>query len=172
MQTKKIKHSREYLLRCFDFDFETGDIYFKSRSDIQNFNSHCGFNQWKNRVGKKAFNTPHKDNYLRGKFENIKYYAHRLIFYVYHDLQPQFIDHRDRNPQNNSIDNLRAATMTQNILNREVTNISQTPCGKYLARTTLNGQRIYLGGYNTQEQALEIIAKFRNENNANKVTYL
>ena len=53
MQTKKIKHSREYLLRCFDFDFETGNIYFKSRNDIQNFNSHCGFNQWKNKVGKK-----------------------------------------------------------------------------------------------------------------------
>ena len=62
--------------------------------------------------------------------------------------------------------------MTQNILNREETNISQTPCGKYLARTTLNRQRIYLGGYDTQTQALKIIAKFRKENNADEIFYL
>ena len=68
--------------------------------------------------------------YLRGASKKIeqKYYAitysskgkgntlllHRLFFYWHHGYLPNLVDHKDTNPQNNKIENLRELTISNN----------------------------------------------------------
>jgi hypothetical protein len=46
------------------------------------------------------------------------YKAHRLVFLYHYGYLPKQIDHVDKNPANNRIENLRAATNSQNCMNR------------------------------------------------------
>lgn len=46
------------------------------------------------------------------------YKAHRLVFLYHHGYLPEQIDHADKNPSNNRIENLRAANNGQNCMNR------------------------------------------------------
>ena len=48
------------------------------------------------------------------------YKAHRLVFLYHHGYLPKQIDHIDKNPDNNLIENLRPATNSQNCMNRGV----------------------------------------------------
>lgn len=50
--------------------------------------------------------------------DNKLYKAHRLVFLYHHGYLPEQIDHADKNPKNNQIENLRPATNGQNCMNR------------------------------------------------------
>lgn len=89
--------------------------------------------------------------------------VHRVIwelFNGYLDLSLQ-IDHIDRNPLNNNIENLRIATQSQNQINsRKPKNnttgykgVLATPSGKFQARLGFNGKKLYLGLFDTAEEA-------------------
>lgn len=54
--------------------------------------------------------------WVDGKF----YYLHRLIYLYHHGYLPNEIDHIDRNPSNNKIENLRAVTRTVNNINQNI----------------------------------------------------
>ena len=56
--------------------------------------------------------------YVLVKFEQKRYSAHRIIFYMTHGYCPEYIDHIDGNRLNNRIENLRPATQSQNLSNR------------------------------------------------------
>ena len=56
--------------------------------------------------------------YWRINIDNKKYQAHRLIYVMFHGYAPEFIDHIDGDKLNNRIENLRAATRSQNQRNR------------------------------------------------------
>ena len=80
-------------------------------------------------IGKIKMPSPVRNNYLQtlltkdGKGK--RYYIHRLLGIQYipnPDNKPE-IDHIDRNPMNNSIDNLRWATTKENANNR-ITNLN------------------------------------------------
>lgn len=47
-----------------------------------------------------------------------QYLLHRIIYFWHHGVLPELIDHKDRNPLNNKIDNLRSSDKTRNGLNR------------------------------------------------------
>lgn len=53
----------------------------------------------------------------------IRDYNHRFIFLLHHKYLPHHVDHIDRDKSNNVINNLRAATSSENGLNCKVRDI-------------------------------------------------
>jgi len=66
--------------------------------------------------GKRA-GTLRKNGYRQIAINQTAYYEHRLIFLYHHGYLPAELDHIDRNPANNCIENLREATHSQNQCN-------------------------------------------------------
>lgn len=95
-----------------------------------------------------------------------RYGAHRLAWlYVYGELPVLSIDHINGDPFDNRISNLRLATVAQNSQNRYKAQ-KNNPHGNlgltydkvkklWRARIGLNGKRIYIGKFKTQEAAYE-----------------
>jgi hypothetical protein len=89
------------------------------------------------------------------------YFAHRLAWLWVHGTFPEHeIDHRDGNPTNNKLSNLRQATRIQNIANAKVKHNSSTSLkgilpykGKWRAFIRNGGPKIYLGTFSTPEDA-------------------
>lgn len=102
--------------------------------------------------------------------------AHRLIFYMYHGYLPKLIDHIDRNPRNNRIENLREADKSINSINRglQVNNktgykgvyITKTVSGgnRYGARVQRHGVSHWVGTFDTPEEANEARLNFIKKN--------
>lgn len=91
-------------------------------------------------------------------------YVHHAIFLLHHGYLPKYIDHIDGDSTNNRIENLRAATQSQNMGNscmksnntsgyKGVTYRKDT--GKWQASVMVNGKHISLGSHATKEDAYE-----------------
>ncbi len=113
----------------------------------------------------------HEDaaGYRRIMFKGKMYLAHRLVYYHINKTLPQFIDHIDRNPRNNSPDNLRAVTHSQNMRNAKAKKDSGTQqrgisfeprTSKYYLR--LQGK--HLGTFPTLAAAMEAKEKYNETN--------
>lgn len=70
------------------------------------------------------------------------------------------IDHKDRNGLNNSRDNLRLCTHSENMRNRRCKSDSSTGLkgvtpfqGRYQARISIHGKRIFIGSFKTAIEA-------------------
>ena len=73
----------------------------------------------KAKVGAKA-GYLNQIGYFQTQVNGKLYLNHRLIFLMHHGYLPQYLDHIDGNTLNNKIENLRAATLTQNQYNRKL----------------------------------------------------
>lgn len=103
-----------------------------------------------------------------------RYPAHRLAWiYVYGEFPALFVDHINGNPLDNRIENLRQVTTAQNGQNRYKAH-SNNAYGKlglnydkakklWRARIALDGKRIYLGKFKTQEAAYEAYVTAKRE---------
>ena len=98
--------------------------------------------------------------YYKVKIKGKAYFAHRIIFMMYNDYLPQFIDHVDRNPLNNNINNLRAATRQENNANVSMRKDNTSTVkgvnfhkNKWNVRISVNGKRKHIGSYNDLELA-------------------
>lgn len=95
--------------------------------------------------------------YLRIQIDGVRYKAHTLAwFYIYGEWTR--LDHKDRCGANNAISNLRKASSSQNMVNRSGWGKTKSkgvyPCGdKFEARVHYQGISIYLGLYNSIEEA-------------------
>lgn len=71
------------------------------------------------KVGQVA-GTMNSKGYLQIAFKGIRYFAHRLAYYMYHGVDPleNLVDHKYGGQSNNKIDNLRLANNFQNGRNR------------------------------------------------------
>jgi hypothetical protein len=56
---------------------------------------------------------------IRVRFGGKLYYRYQLIFCMHHGYIPDMIDHINRDPCDDSIENLRECTASENQLNRE-----------------------------------------------------
>lgn len=99
-----------------------------------------------------------------------RYKEHRVIFYKNHGYCPDFVDHIDGNLLNNRIENLRPATIQQNVFNAKTPSTSKTgvkgvttcpKTGKYIVRIGLNNSKIWGGRFNSFEDAKNVAMRIR-----------
>ena len=103
-----------------------------------------------NKGGYKAVNL-----YLNGKMKTYK--VHRLValtFIANPDNKP-CVDHIDGNRTNNNVNNLRWVTNSENQMNRKGTKgyYYNKKAKKWHAQIKLHGKNIYIGCFNTEEDA-------------------
>jgi hypothetical protein len=103
-----------------------------------------------------------KEGYRKVLLRPKSYRVHNLIWAYHYGYLPKQLDHIDGNSQNNAIENLREATYAQNNANRGKHKRNTTgykgvtwvkTCNKYSARLAVENKRLFLGYYNTPEQA-------------------
>jgi hypothetical protein len=92
---------------------------------------------------------------------------HRLFFYSHHGYLPELVDHKDRNPQNNKINNLRELDDSQNAMNsnkrKSYKNKSTTSIykgvywnkqrKKWRASLMFKGKYFHLGSFDNEDDA-------------------
>lgn len=148
----------QFILENFDYNHESGEL----------FRVHTG--------GSRSPAGTECNGYLRSGVSGELIYNHRIAWaHYYREQPPKYIDHIDGNRKNNSIKNLRACTLSQNQQNRKVssnntsgyTGVSYMKSkGKYKAVIYNNSKPIYLGLFETAEEASEAYRKEKDKINA------
>lgn len=97
-------------------------------------------------------------------------FAHRLIFVMHHGYLPEFIDHIDGNRLNNRIENLRAATRSQNQHNAKLRKDSVTGLknvtrhrNKWQVRIRLDNRLVHIGVFYDLEIAKFVASEYRDK---------
>jgi hypothetical protein len=103
--------------------------------------------------------SPDGKGYIAVKINQKAYGLHRLIW-LWHGLElSQQLDHIDRNPRNNRIENLRLATPSMNQWNTSKADGGVSfhkAAKKYRARIKIHNKEIYLGVYKTYDEAKKV----------------
>ena len=109
--------------------------------------------------GTKVYSKYTKSNYIRIEINYKKYYAHRIIAWVYLGLDitntKLQIDHNNHDTEDNSVENLEVCNDSQNMQNRSNTKeyywIKKRQ--KYQVGIMINKKHIFGGYFNTEEEA-------------------
>jgi len=107
----------------------------------------------------------HHSGYIVVKLNGCAYQAHQLIWYIVHGTWPEkWIDHKNGNPADNRLDNLRLSEPSDNSANkkRHKNNKSgykgvhlHTQYNRWKAQIKRNGKVMHIGMYDTPEAAHE-----------------
>ena len=144
----------EVLNRWFELDRSTGKLYWKERPSR------------KVRVGDEAgciatLASGHKRCYIAVPgYGSRRFYRYRLVWKMIHGTDPasNAIDHLDGNSLNDSPDNLVDGGKSWNGRNKAVTAKSGVRGviarnGRWMASCTIHGKSLYIGTYDTVEEA-------------------
>ncbi len=107
-----------------------------------------------------------KDGRRRLRFNNKEVYEHQVIWIMFKGDIPDGmeIDHKDLDPTNNRIDNLRLATHQQNMFNKSTQQNNKSgnkgvwwdeKRKKWQSYINIDGKRNHLGRYDTKEDAIK-----------------
>lgn len=152
------------LLRHFiDINLSDGSMRWKHRHR-HHFKSDVSFKGWNTRyAGKPTFKSTDGRGYLRASIQDKDYKAHIVAWALYHSEWPRGeVDHINGNKKDNSLNNLRLATSSQNKMNvspriggssshKGVCWVSTR--GKWEARITANGKTLRLGYFDDENEA-------------------
>jgi|AntAceMinimDraft_13_1070369.scaffolds.fasta_scaffold37204_2 hypothetical protein len=132
------------------------------------YNPDNGLFKWINNKGKHNkdwFAGTQKKNALHIQHKKSKYLAHRIAFYLMTGSCPALIDHINQNPFDNRFVNLRPASRSLNALNsskRKGVDFHKHT-GKWRARIRYRNLRTELGQYATEQEAVEVYLKAKEE---------
>lgn len=101
-----------------------------------------------------------KGGYLRlGVYHEKKIYTlkqHQFAWFCIHNEVVDCIDHINGNKTDNRIENLRSVSYQQNQFNKKVKGYSYNKkSNKWIAAIAIDRKDIYLGGFDTEEEARE-----------------
>lgn len=158
----------EQLQALLRYEPETGELFWRERSieyvrsDLNRVSAEQECRRWNARhAGKLALTSKSVKGYRTGCVLGFSVGAHRVVWAIYYGAWPSFlIDHRNNDPADNRIVNLRPATPKQNARNRNAHRGSAsglkgvTPHGRRWKAVIWHASRPeYLGLFATPEEA-------------------
>ena len=153
----------KFLRECFRYEPETGRLFWRNRP-ASHFQLPEHADSWnKQNAGKRAFKIDPASGYGRSEVlhEGRRYRmtAGRVAFALAHGYWPTVVDHADGSPKNNRLSNLREASHVQNSWNIHKTKRPDKLRGAFLdrgqwsARANHGGKKLYLGRFDTEQEA-------------------
>ncbi len=142
----------EELKEYYEYEPNTGKMLLKKKrcnSDASRINKQVG--NLRKRDKRLVWTITHKGS---------NYYLSRIIWLLMTgvDPGPLHVEHKNRNPEDNSWGNLRLATACENGWNQPSKGFTKRKdSGKYRARISVNNKRIHLGNFNTEKEAREAV---------------
>lgn len=135
------------------FDYRDGQLYWRVRpsTSVQ--------------IGAIA-GSVNSTGYKQTRIDKKIYLNHRIIFLWHYGWLPKNVDHKDKNPLNNKIDNLRSATEAENSWNAKlrvdntsgIKGVYKTKSDKkWRVQVQVNNKRKNIGGFDDLELA-ELVA--------------
>lgn len=105
--------------------------------------------------------------YYTIRVNGVLYLEHRLIYKMFKETEPDYIDHIDRCPSNNRIDNLRECTQRENLMNSPNYGYKghQLPSGNWRVRLRYKMKCYHVGCYATSEIAEQVYNLLQKEVN-------
>jgi hypothetical protein len=141
------------------FEYKDGNLYWKKT---------IASRAKKGNIAGSLYDTGYLMVGIKGKY----YAVHRIVFMIHNDYLPIEVDHIDGNKLNNKIENLRAATISQNAQNRKliktntsgVKNVSWSKVrNKWVVSILHDGNKKYLGAFDDLELADLVAQEARNK---------
>jgi len=147
-----------YKVKPIDYEEISEAVYYKD-----------GLLFWKK--NDKPAGTTTAAGYSKVQINKIAYSAHRLVWVLFNKEIPldKQIDHIDRNPNNNRIENLRLADSVSNALNRscKISNTGIRGVSKdrkyYKVSFTVNSKSIHVGYYKDLNEARKVAEEYYKE---------
>ena len=104
--------------------------------------------------------------------DGVKYYNHRIVWFIHHGYMPTQIDHINGNPLDNRIENLRECNQSQNNWNQRLKTTNKSGYKgvswysrekRWVAKLNIYGKPKVVGYFRNVEDAANAIKKFRQE---------
>lgn len=154
---EKLVNLRE-LATLVNYDPETGIVTYKSSNK---------------EVGCKCYRTDGRKNGIQKQYKGKKIYVHQLIWVIVYDKLPEYvIDHKNGDPWDNRIENLRDVTSSDNAKNAKLrkdntTGVSGVSFSKkrnrFVANIWVDTNRKHIGNFVHLHDAETAIKKARAE---------
>jgi hypothetical protein len=145
------KEWMDYTLSRVAIDSEAGKVFLVKSKRSELIGREVG-------VGQKV--ARYKSIHVSKDKKKKRIRLHRLIYYYNYGTLPEVVDHIDGDTKNNSIFNLREATVQQNARNTKRRGIYYVKNKKlWRVRIMADGKSIHIGYFKTEEEALEARAE-------------
>ena len=166
--------SVEYLNECFEYDSETGSLFWKERPvshfEAGKWSAERKCNHWNKRFASKEAGSVGSEGYRCVKVDDQSYRVHRIIWKMIQGVDPaETIDHINGIRDDNRIANLREATMEEQMRNKTLRSdntsgyigVYPTKHGKWKSQGKRDGKSVHLGTYKCKHEAGEAAKEWR-----------
>lgn len=166
-QQRKKLPSQQALLDLLSYDKDTGLLTWRERTP--EIAKRHGLDEklidiWNSNNAGKPAHTLLRRGYIGITAFGIHYFAHRIIWKMIFDEEPDHVDHINGNTSDNRLENLRNVDAQGNSRNRKLSSNNKTGysgvhwCSdrqKFVARIKINRRNISLGAFSLKEDAIE-----------------